>query len=141
MWAGKLRQGKEASNDKIKAGEIVRGSYCHERRQKHRWRKHAAAIAALGYFLLGSCPAMFAQCNSLKAGDKLWVRLLEPLSSYSGKPGDKIHAMVIESPACEGSEVIPAGTTVAGEIVKARKVGLDWFMKSRCCTWNFAVCR
>jgi hypothetical protein len=102
----------------------VRGSLGHKRQQKHRWMKHAAAIAGLGLSLLGSCPPTFAQCNSLQAGDRLWVRLLEPLSSYSGKPGDKIRAMVIESPACQGSEVIPGGTTVAGEIVKARKVGL-----------------
>jgi len=26
---------------------------------------------------------------------------VEPVSSYSGKAGDKIHAMVIESPTCD----------------------------------------
>src|SRR6201984_1233965 len=67
---------------------------------------------------------MFAQCNSLKARDTLWVRLLQPLSSYSGKAGDKIHAMVIESPTCEGAEEITAGTMVEGEVVRVTKVGM-----------------
>jgi len=45
------------------------------------------------FFVLSNCPTLFAQCNSLKTGETLWVRLLEPLSSYSSKAGDKIHAM------------------------------------------------
>jgi hypothetical protein len=95
-----------------------------EQTQRHRWIKHVAAVGAIGFSLLGSCPAMFAQCNSLKAGETLWVRLLEPLSSYSGKAGDKIHAMVIESPTCDGAEEIAAGTMVDGEVARVTKVGM-----------------
>jgi len=72
----------------------------------------------------GNCPGLFAQCNSLKTGETLWVRLLEPLSSYSGKAGDKIHAMVIESPTCDGAEEISAGTVVEGEVARVTKVGM-----------------
>jgi len=86
--------------------------------------KYPRALALIAFSLLGSCPAMFAQCNSLKTGDTLWVRLLEPLSSYSGKAGDKIHAMVIESPTCDGAEEIATGTIVEGEVVRATKVGM-----------------
>src|SRR6266436_1884298 len=86
--------------------------------------KYPRALALIAFSLLGSCPAMFAQCNSLKTGDSLWVRLLEPLSSYSGKAGDKIHAMVIESPTCDGAEEIATGTIVEGEVVRATKVGM-----------------
>jgi hypothetical protein len=60
----------------------------------------------------------------LKAGETLWVRLLEPLSSYSGKAGDKIHAMVIESPACDGAEEIATGTMVEGEVARVTRVGM-----------------
>ncbi len=94
------------------------------RRYRYEWGKHAPVIAALVFSLLGSCPVMFAQCNSLKAGETLWVRLLEPLSSYSGKAGDQIHAMVIESPVCNGSEQIAAGTIVEGEVARVTKVGM-----------------
>jgi len=72
----------------------------------------------------GNCPALFAQCNSLKTGETLWVRLLEPLSSYSGKAGDKIHAMVIESPTCDDAEEISVGTVVEGEVARVTKVGM-----------------
>ncbi len=95
-----------------------------EQRQRHEWMKYPRALALIAFSLLGSCPAMFAQCNSLKTGDTLWVRLLEPLSSYSGKAGDKIHAMVIESPTCDGAEEIATGTIVEGEVVRATKVGM-----------------
>lgn len=69
---------------------------------------------------------MQAQCESLKSGEKIWVRLLEPLASYSGKPGDKVQAMVIESPSCDGVETIPVGSTVEGEITAVRKVGMGF---------------
>ena len=95
-----------------------------ERRQRYEWMKYPRALAVIAFSILGSCPAMFAQCNSLKTGDTLWVRLLEPLSSYSGKAGDKIHAMVIESPSCDGAEEIAAGTIVEGEVVRVTKVGM-----------------
>jgi hypothetical protein len=76
------------------------------------------------FFLLSNCPALFAHCNALKAGETLWVRLLGPLSSYSGKAGDVIQAMVIESPECESAQKIPQGAIVEGQIVRVRRVGL-----------------
>jgi hypothetical protein len=76
------------------------------------------------FFLLSNHPALFAQCNSLKTGETLWVRLLQPVSSYSGKAGDRIHAMVIESPTCDGAEEIAAGTMVEGEVARVTKVGM-----------------
>ena len=54
----------------------------------------------------------------------MWVRLLQPVSSYSGKAGDKLQAMAIESPACAGTEEIAAGTVVEGEIKSVRRVGM-----------------
>ncbi|HXO92812.1 MAG TPA: hypothetical protein VN825_01665, partial [Candidatus Acidoferrum sp.] len=61
-----------------------------EQPRRYAWMQYPRALALVAFSLLGSCPAMFAQCNSLKARDTLWVRLLQPLSSYSGKAGDKI---------------------------------------------------
>jgi hypothetical protein len=102
----------------------VERSLIPEQRQSYEWMKYPRTLALIAFSLLGSCPAMFAQCNSLKTGDKLWVRLLEPLSSYSGKAGDKIHAMVIESPTCDGAEEIATGTVAEGEIVRVTRVGM-----------------
>lgn len=69
-------------------------------------------------------PCVGAQCDSLKPGEAVWVRLLQPVSSYSGKAGNKVQAMVIESPACAGAEEIAAGTVVEGEIKSVRRVGM-----------------
>jgi hypothetical protein len=88
------------------------------------WSKSAAAAAALLAILCANCPGAKAQCESLKPGETVWVRLLQPVSSYSGRAGDKVQAMVIESPTCAGSEEIAAGTLVEGEIKAVRRVGM-----------------
>jgi hypothetical protein len=54
----------------------------------------------------------------------VWVRLLQPVSSYSGKVGDQVQAMVIESAMCAGTEEITAGTVVDGAIKSVRRVGM-----------------
>jgi hypothetical protein len=90
-----------------------------------RWWRSSAPVGFLSVlFFLGSCPVARAQCVSLKSGDLLWVRLLDPLSSYSGKTGDKIRAMVIDSPRCEGVETITTGTLLEGQIQGVRRVGM-----------------
>jgi hypothetical protein len=90
-----------------------------------RWRQKPALLALLFVICLHyGCPAAEAQCDSLKSGDKLWIRLTEPVSSYSGRVGNKVAAMVIESRECEGAETIAAGTPVRGEIKSVRRVGM-----------------
>jgi hypothetical protein len=89
-----------------------------------RWMRRAAAFVALSGLVC--CPALRAQCDSLKSGEKVWVRLLEPLSSYSGKAGDKVTAMVIESPTCDGAATIPVGTELEGKVASVRKVGMGF---------------
>jgi LssY C-terminus len=81
-------------------------------------------MVVLALLVCGWCPSAVAQCDSLKPEATLWVRLLQPVSSYSGKAGDRVLAVVIESPACEGTEAIDAGTLVEGKIKAARRVGM-----------------
>jgi hypothetical protein len=88
--------------------------------------KHVPALFVMIFSFLSCCPAMRAQCDSLKSGDRIWVRLLQPLASYSGKAGDKVQAMVIESSKCPGGEAIPAGSIVAGEVTAVRRVGMGF---------------
>ena len=98
----------------------------HEQDRCRRAIERVSTLLVLGFSFLAVCPAMQAQCESLKSGEGIWVRLLEPLASYSGKAGDKIEAMVIESPSCDGLEMIPVGSTVEGEITAVRKVGMGF---------------
>ena len=97
---------------------------CTRQWRRDRVTKRARPLLPIIFFFLANCPASFAQCNALKSGERLWVRLLEPLSSYSGKAGAKVRAMVIESPSCDGAEVIAPGTIVEGQIASVRKVGM-----------------
>ena len=90
------------------------------------WRGNWARAGAILALLCALSPCARAQCDSLKPGEKVWVRLLQPLSSYSGKAGDKVQAMVIESPTCAGAEEIAPGTLVEGQIKSVRRVGMGF---------------
>jgi hypothetical protein len=94
-----------------------------ENRYKCRWRNWTRLGAILMLTPAWSASTS-AQCDGLKPGERLWVRLLQPVSSYSGKAGDKVRAMVIASPTCSGSEEIAPGTAVEGEIKSSRRVGM-----------------
>src|SRR5260221_7416666 len=97
--------------------------------EQDRWNRainRVAALLILSFSFLGICPGSQAQCDSVKSGERIWVRLLEPLASYSAMTGVKIEAMVIESPRCDGEEMIPAGSVVAGEVTAVRKVGMGF---------------
>jgi len=87
-------------------------------------RDCTAAAAILGAIVGVWCPTANAQCSSLTPGETLWVRLLQPVSSYSGKAGEKVQAMVIESPTCNVAEFIAAGTLVEGKVKAVRRVGM-----------------
>ncbi len=64
--------------------------------------------------------------ETLPAGTPLEIRLLQPISSYSTPKGTKISGIMI-SPVNEGGRIlIPLGTTIQGEVVEVRKVGLGF---------------
>lgn len=65
------------------------------------------------------------------------MRLLGPLSSYSAKLGEKVRAIVIESPECEGVETIAAGVVVEGEVQAARRVGMGLVHETALLKLNF----
>jgi hypothetical protein len=96
---------------------------------------------AIGFCLLSYTPQISAQCNSLKTGETLWVRLLQPLSSYSGKAGDPVRAMVIQSGTCDGQEKILPGALIEGEIAQVRKVGMGLLHETAHLRVNFKSMR
>jgi hypothetical protein len=89
-------------------------------------------LAAFACFLLSlafSSPA-FASCEYVIAGKSFWVRLLDPVASYSSKTGTTVRAVLIQSPECDSRPVFPAGLQVVGTISKVRKVGLGFIHDS-----------
>jgi LssY C-terminus len=83
-----------------------------------------AAAFLLVLLALASAQSAHANCENIPAGKSFWVRLLDPVASYSSKPGTFIRATLIQSPDCDGAPVFPAGLEVDGQVVAARKVGL-----------------
>jgi hypothetical protein len=67
-----------------------------------------------------------ANCESIPAGKFFWIRLLDPVASFSSKPGTPIRGVLIQSPECGARPVFPAGVEVDGEVVSVRKVGLGF---------------
>jgi len=69
------------------------------------------------------CAALAFGCDGLPAGQILWVRLSAPVSSYSSKAGDTVHAVLTEAVVCDNQVVFPIGTGVEGVVQSVRKVG------------------
>jgi hypothetical protein len=63
-------------------------------------------------------------CTQLPAGSTFWVRLAQPVSSYSAKRGATVQGTLLESPYCEGSPVLPINIPVIGTVTAVHRVGL-----------------
>jgi LssY C-terminus len=87
-------------------------------------RRPIAAFSCFSLMALAFASPVRANCENVPAGKSFWVRLLDPVASYSSKPGTFIRAVLIQSPDCDGAPVFPAGLEVDGQVVAARKVGL-----------------
>lgn len=80
-----------------------------------------ALVACLGW-----APQAAANCEDIAPGRSFWIRLLDPVASYSSKPGATVRAVLIQSPECNLLPVFPAGLEVDGEVVSVRRVGLGF---------------
>src|SRR5271166_6521989 len=80
------------------------------------WRR----LAPLSMFLFS---ALAFGCDGLAGGQTLWIRLSSPISSYSSKPGDIVHAVLTEAVTCDNGVVFPVGTSIDGVVHSVRKVG------------------
>ncbi len=69
------------------------------------------------------CSALAFACDGLAAGQTLWVRLNSPVSSYSSKTGDAVHAVLTEAVVCDKELIFPVGTSIEGTVHSVRKVG------------------
>lgn len=62
-------------------------------------------------------------CNQLPAGQPLWIRLSDSVSTYNAKPGDPVHAILTRDLVCENDVILPMGSSIDGVVRKKRKVG------------------
>ena len=66
---------------------------------------------------------MACACDRLPAGQALWIRLAAPVSTYSAKVGDPVHAVLTQDLVCDDEIVLPTGTPIEGIVQSRRKVG------------------
>jgi LssY C-terminus len=69
------------------------------------------------------CSALAFACDGVSAGQTLWIRLSAPISSYTSKTGDTVHAVLTEAVVCGNEVVFPVGTSIDGVVHSVRKVG------------------
>ena len=62
-------------------------------------------------------------CDKVQAGETLWIRLTAPVSTYTAKPGDPVHAVLTQDLVCDDEVVVPMGTPVEGVVRSKHKVG------------------
>jgi hypothetical protein len=62
-------------------------------------------------------------CEQVPAGQSIWVRLTQQVSTYNAKPGDPVHAVLTDQLVCDYEIVAPLGANVEGSVVSVRKVG------------------
>jgi len=85
-----------------------------------------SVVALLALSLCGSIPLSVMACDQVPAGQTFRIRLSQPVSSYSSKPGMPVQGFLIESPQCDGLPAFPTGTVVEGHIVSVHKVGIGF---------------
>jgi hypothetical protein len=83
-------------------------------------------LAFLVLLACAACPQFARACDQVPAGGTFRIRLLQPVASYSSKPGTLVRGFIIESPVCAGAPAFAAGTLVEGHIVSVQKVGLGF---------------
>ena len=83
-------------------------------------------LALLALSLYESFPPSVLACDEVPAGQTFRIRLSQPVSSYSSKPGMPVRGLLIESPQCDGLPAFPMGTLVDGHIASVHKVGIGF---------------
>lgn len=81
-------------------------------------------LLAFAFLFYAGAKAQDRACDSIPPGQEFWIRLTEPVSTYSSKVGTSVAAMLIDSPRCGDVPVFPTGTAVEGRITQVRRVGL-----------------
>ena len=77
----------------------------------------------LAFLCVTLVASMSFACDQLPAGQSLWIRLAAPISTYTAKVGDPIHAVLTQDLVCGNEIVLPMDAPIDGIVRSKRKVG------------------
>ena len=77
----------------------------------------------LAFFCVVSAATTAFGCDQVPAGQSIWIRLAAPVSTYSAKPGDPVHAVLTQDLLCGNQIVLAMGAPIEGSVRSKRKVG------------------
>ena len=97
----------------------------------------AIFLFAFAFTFCAGVEAQDRACKSIPSGQDFWIRLTEPVSTYSSKLGARVAAILIDSPLCGDASVFPTGISVEGRITYVRRVGLGFWHGSSAIAINF----
>src|SRR5262252_4637178 len=80
-------------------------------------------VRQLAFFSLMCAAIVSLACDQWPAGQSLWIRLTDPISTYTAKVGDPVHAVLIQDLVCGHEVLVPMGTSVEGVVHSTHKVG------------------
>jgi hypothetical protein len=83
-------------------------------------------IGGLGCVCFVCAAAMAFGCDQVPAGETLWIRLTAPITTYTAKLGDPLHAVLTEDLVCDNEIILPMGAPVEGVVRSRHKVGLGF---------------
>src|SRR6516225_962532 len=81
------------------------------------------AVRGLAFLSLFCAAVSSPACDQLPAGQSLWIRLSDPISTYTAKVGDPVNAVLTQDLVCGREVLVPMGTPVQGTVRSKRKVG------------------
>jgi hypothetical protein len=103
---------------------LLRRSFTHFRTRGENARfTNPICLAALAALFGAAAHAQDQNCKIVPARQEFWIRLTDPVSTYSSKRGDVIRATLTAAPECNGTPVLHTGTVVEGQVTFVRKVG------------------
>src|SRR5271165_1973636 len=83
----------------------------------------SSVLRRLAFLYLFFTAGVALGCEQLPAGQTLWIRLSSPVSTYTAKVGDPVHAVLTQDIVCGNEVVLPMGAPVEGVVRSKRKVG------------------
>jgi hypothetical protein len=87
--------------------------------------------------LLVATQSIVWQPAQAPAGTPLHVRMTTAAGSFASRPGSPVEAVLIAPVKVNGSTILPAGSTLTGEVTAVRRVGLGVVHDTSSLTLNF----